>query len=88
MHATDNFGLITYALLSRWHWRAFLTGGGNAIWLLAYGLFYWVSRLSLDSFSSVALYMGYLFLLVLLDFLVTGQSLYWCCSAKELITFF
>jgi len=65
----------------RWHWRAFLTGGGNAIWLLAYGLFYWASRLSLDSFSSVALYMGYLFLLVLLDFLVTGTigflATYW-----------
>jgi transmembrane 9 superfamily protein 2/4 len=68
-------GLVTDALLSRWHWRAFLTGGGNAIWLLAYGLFYWASRLSLDSFSSFVLYMGYLFLLVLLDFLVTGQSL-------------
>jgi hypothetical protein len=33
-----------------------------------------VSRLSLDSFSSVVLYLGYLFLLVILDFLVTGQS--------------
>ncbi|KAH7926733.1 hypothetical protein BV22DRAFT_1155384 [Leucogyrophana mollusca] len=56
----------------RWHWRAFLTGGGSAIWVLAYGLFYWASRLSLDSLSSVALYLGYLFLLVLMDFLVTG----------------
>ena len=69
------FGLMTNALLSRWHWRAFLTGGGNAIWLLAYGLFYWASRLSLDSFSSFVLYMGYLLLLVILDFLVTGRSL-------------
>jgi transmembrane 9 superfamily protein 2/4 len=56
----------------RWHWRAFLTGGGSAFWLLAYGLFYWASRLSLDSLSSVLLYLGYLFLLALLDFLVTG----------------
>ncbi|EMD37390.1 hypothetical protein CERSUDRAFT_114062 [Gelatoporia subvermispora B] len=65
----------------RWHWRAFLTGGGSAFWLLAYGLFYWASRLSLDSFSSVVLYMGYLLLLVLLDFLVTGTigflATYW-----------
>ncbi|EGN99728.1 hypothetical protein SERLA73DRAFT_106457 [Serpula lacrymans var. lacrymans S7.3] len=68
--------LFTYFILCaeeyRWHWRAFLTGGGSAFWLLAYGLFYWASRLSLDSFSSVALYLGYLFLLVLMDFLVTG----------------
>lgn len=65
--------LLTH-LITRWHWRAFVTGGGSAFWLLAYGLFYWVSRLSLDSFSSVILYLGYLFLLVILDFLVTGQS--------------
>lgn len=47
-------------------------GGGNAFWLFAFGLYYWASRLSLDSLSSVVLYLGYLFLLVLLDFLVTG----------------
>ncbi|KAJ7579168.1 endosomal P24A protein [Mycena floridula] len=68
--------LFTYFVLCaedyRWHWRAFLTGGGSAFWLLAYGIFYWASRLSLDSFSSVVLYLGYLFLLCLLDFLVTG----------------
>lgn len=44
----------------RWHWRSFTTGGGSAIWLLLYGIFYYASRLSLDSFSSVVLYMGYL----------------------------
>lgn len=69
--------LFTYFILCteeyRWHWRAFLTGGGSAAWLVAYGLFYWASRLSLDSFSSVVLYLGYLFLLALLDFLVTGE---------------
>ncbi|KAI0930444.1 hypothetical protein AcW1_009131 [Taiwanofungus camphoratus] len=77
--------LFTYFILCaeeyRWHWRAFLTGGGSAFWLLAYGIFYWVSRLSLDSFSSVVLYMGYLLLLVLLDFLATGTigflATYW-----------
>lgn len=57
---------------SRWHWRAFLTGGGSALWLLAYGLFYWASRMSLDSLSSILLYLGYLFLLAFMDFLVTG----------------
>lgn len=56
----------------RWHWRAFLTGGGSAFWLLAYGLFYWASRMSLDSLSSILLYLGYLFLLAFMDFLVTG----------------
>ncbi|CCM01117.1 uncharacterized protein FIBRA_03165 [Fibroporia radiculosa] len=77
--------LFTYFILCaeeyRWHWRAFLTGGGSAFWLLGYGVFYWASRLSLDSFSSVVLYMGYLLLLALLDFLVTGTigflATYW-----------
>jgi transmembrane 9 superfamily member 2/4 len=58
----------------RWHWRAFFIGGGNAFWLLGYGIFYWASRLSLDSFSSVVLYLGYLLLLCLFDFLVTGKD--------------
>ncbi|PCH43643.1 Nonaspanin [Wolfiporia cocos MD-104 SS10] len=77
--------LFTYFILCaeeyRWHWRAFLTGGGSAFWLLGYGIFYWASRLSLDSFSSVVMYMGYLLLLALLDFLVTGTigflATYW-----------
>lgn len=67
------FGSNSPNFILRWHWRAFLTGGGSAFWLLAYGLFYWASRLSLDSLSSVLLYLGYLFLLALLDFLVTGR---------------
>ncbi|KAJ7647298.1 Nonaspanin TM9SF [Roridomyces roridus] len=68
--------LFTYFILCaeeyRWHWRAFLTGGGSAFWLLAYGLFFWVSRLQLDSLSSAILYLGYLLLLVIFDFLITG----------------
>ena len=44
----------------RWHWRAFLIGGGSAFWLFVYGTWYWASRLSLDSFTSVVLYFGYL----------------------------
>jgi transmembrane 9 superfamily protein 2/4 len=59
----------------RWHWRAFLAGGGSAVWLLAYGIYYWASRLELGSFSGFALYLGYLLLLALLDFLVTGAFL-------------
>ncbi|KAF8161119.1 hypothetical protein B0H34DRAFT_795956 [Crassisporium funariophilum] len=50
--------LFTYFMLCaeeyRWHWRSFLIGGGSAFWVLAYGLFYWASRLQLDSLSSVA----------------------------------
>ncbi|WVR08326.1 hypothetical protein IAU60_005379 [Kwoniella sp. DSM 27419] len=57
----------------RWHWRAFMIGGGSAFWLFAYGVWYWASRLSLDSFTSMVLYFGYLFLFSLLDFLIGGS---------------
>ncbi|KZV77095.1 endosomal P24A protein [Peniophora sp. CONT] len=77
--------LFSYFILCaeeyRWHWRAFLTGGGSAFWLFAYGMFYWASRLSLDSFSGFVLYLGYLLLLCIFDFLVTGTigflATYW-----------
>ena len=59
----------------RWHWRSFVIGGGSAFWVVAYGLFYGISRLRLGSLSSVVLYLGYLLLLALLDFLVTGNEI-------------
>jgi transmembrane 9 superfamily protein 2/4 len=66
--------ILTNLKLCRWHWRSFLIGGGSAFWVLAYGLFYWASRLSLYSGTSVVLYLGYLFLIAFLDFLITGAS--------------
>ncbi|XAO25435.1 hypothetical protein I312_104258 [Cryptococcus bacillisporus CA1280] len=69
--------LFVYFLLCaeeyRWHWRAFLIGGGSAFWLFAYGVWYWASRLYLNGFTSVVLYFGYLFLVSLLDFLIGGS---------------
>ena len=56
----------------RWHWRAFLAGGGSAFWLLLYGVYYWLVRLSLDSASSVLLYFGYLLILATFIFLICG----------------
>jgi hypothetical protein len=75
--------ILLMAFDDRWHWRAFLNGGGSAFWLLAYGIFYWASQLRLDSFSSVVLYLGYLFLLVVLDFLITGEHPFLNCSTTN-----
>ena len=67
--------LMTYfALCSenwRWQWRAFIVGGGSAFWILTYGVYY-AFRLTLDGISSKVLYLGYLCLIALLDFLITG----------------
>ncbi|KAG8788117.1 hypothetical protein FRC15_006081 [Serendipita sp. 397] len=68
--------LFVYFLLCaedyRWHWRSFIAGGGSAVWLLIYGTYYWLSRLSLDSFASTILYFGYLIILASINFIVTG----------------
>lgn len=58
--------------LHRWHWRAFLAGGGSAFWLLAYGLFYWATKLELPGIANKVLFLGYLLLISLLDFFITG----------------
>lgn len=65
----------------RWHWRAFLAGGGSAFWLLAYGLLYWATRLHLDGFANKVLYLGYLLLISLVSFLVTGAFGFVACYA-------
>lgn len=56
--------LFTYFILCaeeyRWHWRSFLVGGGASFWVFIYGIWYWASRLSFGSFTSVVLYFGYL----------------------------
>lgn len=68
--------LLVYFLLCaeeyRWHWRSFLAGGGSALWMLVYGLYYWGVRLNLDSLSSVLLYFGYLVILATFNFLICG----------------
>ncbi|KAG8796911.1 hypothetical protein FRC17_007914 [Serendipita sp. 399] len=68
--------LFVYFLLCaedyRWQWRSFIAGGGSAIWLLIYGTYYWLSRLSLDSFASTLLFFGYLSIIATINFIVTG----------------
>ena len=68
--------LFTYFILCaeeyRWHWRAFLAGGGSAIWVFGYGIVYWLTQISTSSGSSFVLYLGYLVLMSVLVFLMTG----------------
>ncbi len=72
--------------MCRWHWRSFIVGGGSAFWVLCYGLYYWISRISLDSLSGVVLYLGYLFLIALLDFLVTGKYMIYFLDGRVTLT--
>lgn len=71
----------------RWQWRAFITGGSSAFWLFAYGvrvcmltqLFYCYTRLNLPDISSQLLFLGYLLVLSLLDFLLFGFVGFMAC---------
>lgn len=56
----------------RWQWRAFITGGSSAFWFFAYGIFFWLTRLSLPSLSSNILFLGYLTVVSALDFILFG----------------
>ncbi|GAA5956137.1 hypothetical protein JCM21900_002606 [Sporobolomyces salmonicolor] len=56
----------------RWHWRAFLAGGGSAFYLFFYGILYWATKLHLAGFTNKVLYLGYLLVIAGVDFLVTG----------------
>jgi transmembrane 9 superfamily protein 2/4 len=84
--------LFVYFLLCaedyRWQWRSFLAGGGSALWLLLYGVYYWVSRMSLDSLASVVLYFGYLLLACMMNFIITGACWTFVCWCKVLIRLF
>ncbi|KDN43412.1 hypothetical protein K437DRAFT_257475 [Tilletiaria anomala UBC 951] len=75
--------LFCYFTLSsedyRWHWRSFTVGGGSAFWLFAYGIFFWSARMELPGLANKVLFVGYLFLLSLVDFLLFGAIGYFAC---------
>lgn len=75
--------LLCYFSLShedyRWHWRALAVGGGSAFWLFLYGMVYWAASLSLPGLANKVLYLGYLALICLVDFLLFGPIGYAAC---------
>ena len=55
-----------------WWWRSFLISGSSAIYFYLYAVHYFVSRLELDRFVSGVLYFGYMAIITIAFFLVTG----------------
>ncbi|KAL8747682.1 MAG: hypothetical protein Q9190_000478 [Brigantiaea leucoxantha] len=68
--------LLVYFLLCsenyHWQWRSFATAGASAGYVFANALIYWISKLSLGSFTSGVLYLGYSLLTSFLFFILTG----------------
>ncbi|XP_077302874.1 transmembrane 9 superfamily protein member 4 [Arctopsyche grandis] len=55
-----------------WWWRSFIVSGGSAVYVLAYAVFYFFTKLEITEFIPTLLYIGYTGLMVLTFWLLTG----------------
>lgn len=56
----------------RWWWRTFVVSGGSAVYILAYSIFYFMTKLEITELVPTLLYFGYTALMVLTFWLLTG----------------
>lgn len=56
----------------RWWWRSFIVSGGSAVYVLAYSIFYFVTKLKITELVPTLMYFGYTALMVLTFWLLTG----------------
>ncbi|XP_011297904.1 transmembrane 9 superfamily member 4 [Fopius arisanus] len=56
----------------RWWWRSFIVGGGSAVYVLAYSVFYFMTKLEITELVPTLMYFGYTTLMVLTFWLLTG----------------
>mmetsp|Transcript_3504 Transcript_3504/g.6697 ORF Transcript_3504/g.6697 Transcript_3504/m.6697 type:complete len:619 (-) Transcript_3504:88-1944(-) len=68
---------LTYFQLTtedyHWWWRSFLTSGFSAVYVFFYSILYFSTRLQIEKTVSTMLYFGYMFMISLLFFLLTGS---------------
>merc|ERR1712217_86457 len=68
---------LTYFQLTsedyRWWWRSFLSSGSSAFYVFLYSILYFSSRLQIEKFVPTLLYFGYMFIISILFFLLTGS---------------
>ena len=57
-----------------WWWRAFLTSGCSAFYMLIYGVIYYYTRSDFADAVSTVLYFGWTLVMALLMFVVTGTG--------------
>merc|ERR1712032_1575907 len=56
----------------RWRWRSFVVSGGSAVYVAAYSVFYFVTKLEIDEFVPTLLYFSYTVIMVATFWLLTG----------------
>jgi len=57
----------------RWWWRSFVVSGGSAVYVAAYSIFYFVTKLEIDEFVPTLLYFSYTIIMVVTFWLLTGM---------------
>lgn len=55
-----------------WWWRSLIISGGSAIYVFAYSIFYFVTKLEITEFIPTLLYFGYSLVMVFTFWLLTG----------------
>merc|ERR1719231_2174111 len=67
---------LTYFQLTaedyHWWWRAFFASASSAIYVFLYSVLYFTSRLQITRPVSTVLYFGYMFIIAMMFFLLTG----------------
>merc|ERR1712093_685725 len=56
-----------------WWWRAFLSSAASSFYVFFYSIIYFRSRLQIDKFVSALLYFGYMYMISILFFVLTGS---------------
>jgi len=62
-----------------WWWRSFLTSGASAFYMFLYSIFYFFTKLEIETFVSSLLYFGYTFIMAFAFFVSTGTIGYYAC---------
>lgn len=63
----------------RWWWRSFLTSGSAAVYLFMYSFLYFYTKLNITAVVSTILYFGYMAMISLTFFFLTGTIGYFAC---------
>jgi len=56
----------------QWWWRSFAVSGGSAVYVAAYSIFYFFTKLEIDEFVPTLLYFSYTTIMVITFWLLTG----------------
>jgi transmembrane 9 superfamily protein 2/4 len=62
-----------------WWWRSYLTAGASAFYMFLYSIFYFFTKLEIETFVSTLLYFGYTFIMALAFFVLTGTIGFYAC---------